>query len=48
LIEDIAHDGTAGVVFELPADLITFRSGRRKLTPAQAQAAAANLRKVAA
>jgi len=36
-------DGTAGAVLEIPADLISFRSGRRKLSPAQAQAAAANL-----
>jgi hypothetical protein len=43
LVEDISFDGTAGAVFELPADLISFRSGRRKLSPAQAQAAAANL-----
>jgi hypothetical protein len=31
LVERIDFDGTAGAVFELPADLITFRSGRRKL-----------------
>jgi hypothetical protein len=43
LIEDISHDGTAGAVFEIPAELISFRSGRRKLSPEQAQAAAANL-----
>jgi hypothetical protein len=43
LVEDISFDGTAGAVFELPADPISFRSGRRKLSPAQAQAAAANL-----
>ena len=42
-IEDISFDGTAGAVFELPADLISFRSRRRKLNPEQAQAAAANL-----
>jgi hypothetical protein len=30
-------------VFEIPADLISFRSGRRKLSPEQAQIAAANL-----
>jgi hypothetical protein len=43
LIEDISFDGTAGAVFEIPADLISFRSARRKLSPEQAQAAAANL-----
>jgi hypothetical protein len=43
LIEDISFDGTGGAVFELPADLISFRSTRRKLSPAQAAAAAANL-----
>jgi hypothetical protein len=42
-VEDISFDGTAGAVFEIPADLISFRSGRRKLSPQQAQAAAANL-----
>jgi hypothetical protein len=39
----LSFDGTAGAVFEIPADLISFRSSRRKLTPEQAQAAAANL-----
>jgi hypothetical protein len=42
-IEDLSFDGTAGAVFEIPADLVSFRSGRRKLTPEQARAAAANL-----
>jgi len=44
LIERIDFDGTAGAVFEIPADLISFRSGRRKLSPEAARAAAANLR----
>jgi hypothetical protein len=51
LIEDISFDGTAGAVFEIPADLITFRSGRRKgrsLTEAQRAAAVANLHREAA
>jgi hypothetical protein len=43
-IEDLTFEGSAGAVFELPADLISFRSGRRKLSPDQARAAAANLR----
>jgi hypothetical protein len=43
LIEDLTFDGTAGAVFEIPADLITFRSARRKLSPEHARAAAANL-----
>jgi hypothetical protein len=43
LIERIDFDGTAGAVFEIPADLISFRSGRRKLSREQARAAAANL-----
>jgi hypothetical protein len=42
-IEDLSHDGTAGAVFEIPAELISFRSGRRKLSPEQARAAVANL-----
>jgi hypothetical protein len=42
-IEDLTFDGTAGAVFELPAELITFRSRRRTLSLTQAQAAAANL-----
>jgi hypothetical protein len=42
-VGDISFDGTAGAVFELPADLISFRSRRRKLSPEQARAAAANL-----
>jgi hypothetical protein len=41
--DDLTFDGTAGAVFELPATLISFRSGRRKLSPEQAKAAAANL-----
>jgi hypothetical protein len=32
--------------FEIPADLISFRSNRRKLSPEQARAAAANLGRV--
>jgi hypothetical protein len=43
-VEDISFDGTAGAVFEIPADLISFRSARRKLSPEQAKAAAVNLR----
>jgi hypothetical protein len=42
-VEDLTFDGTAGAVFEIPADLISFRSSRRKLTAEQARAAAANL-----
>jgi len=42
-VEDLTFDGTAGAVFEIPADLISFRSGRRKLSPEQALAATANL-----
>ena len=41
-VEDVSFDGTAGAVFELPADLISFWSGRRKLSPEQARAAAAH------
>jgi len=47
-LEDLTFDGTAGAVFELAADLISFRSVRRKLSPEQAKAAAANLRREAA
>jgi hypothetical protein len=43
-VEDLTVDGSAGAVFEIPAELISFRSGRRKLSPEQAKAAAANLR----
>src|SRR5262245_9080679 len=43
LVERIDFDGTAGAVFEIPAELISFRSGRRKLTETQRAAAAANL-----
>jgi hypothetical protein len=42
-IEDLSYDGAAGAFFEIPADLISFRSGRRKLSSEQARAAAANL-----
>jgi hypothetical protein len=42
-VEDLSFDGTAGAVFEIPADLISFRSGRRKLTVEQRKAATANL-----
>jgi len=48
LIERIDFDGTAGAVFEIPADLISFRSGRRKMTEAQRAAAVANIRREAA
>lgn len=51
LVEDITFDGTAGAVFEIPADLISFRSMRRtgrKLTEGQRQAAVANLHREAA
>jgi hypothetical protein len=44
-IEDLTFDGTAGAVFQLPAELITFRSKRRTLSPEQARAAGANLDK---
>jgi hypothetical protein len=47
-VENLMFDGTAGAVFEIPADLISFRSGRRKLTREQALAAAANLSRKAA
>jgi hypothetical protein len=47
-VEDISFDGTAGAVFELPADLISFRSGRRKMTETQRAAAVANLHRDAA
>src|SRR5215208_515859 len=42
-IDDLTFDGTAGAAFEIPADLISFRSGRRKLTADQARVVAANL-----
>jgi hypothetical protein len=29
-VDDLTFDGTAGAVFELPADLISFRSKQRK------------------
>jgi len=45
-VEDISFDGTVGAVFELPADLlISYRSGRRKLTEAQRTASVASLAK---
>jgi hypothetical protein len=50
-VEDLTFDGTAGAVFELPADLISFRTGRktgRKLTEQQRAAAVANLHREAA
>jgi hypothetical protein len=36
-VDDLTFDGTVGAVFEIPADLISFRSGRRRreATPAQ-------------
>jgi hypothetical protein len=46
-VEDISFEGSPGAVFELPAQLISFRSGRRRLTEAQRQAAVANLRREA-
>jgi hypothetical protein len=29
-IEDISFDGTAGAIFEMPADLISFRNKKRQ------------------
>jgi len=42
-VDDLTFEGSAGAVFEIPAELISFRSGRRKLSPSQAKAAALNL-----
>jgi hypothetical protein len=42
-VDDLSFDGSAGAVFEIPADLISFRSGRRKVESPAGQAAAANL-----
>ena len=42
-VDGLTFDGTAGAVFEIPAELITFRQGRRQLTAKQRLAAAANL-----
>jgi hypothetical protein len=42
-VDDLTFEGSAGAVFEIPAELISFRSGRRKLSPEQARAAVANL-----
>jgi hypothetical protein len=43
-VDGLTFEGTAGAVFEMPADFISFRSGRRrKVSPEQARAAAANL-----
>lgn len=42
-VDDLTFDGSTGAVLEIPADLISFRSARRKLSPEQARAAAANL-----
>jgi hypothetical protein len=42
-VEDLTFDGTAGAVFEIPADLISFRSVRRKLTAEERKTATANL-----
>jgi hypothetical protein len=44
----LTFEGTAGAVFEILADLISFRSGRRKLSPEEARVAAANLSRHAA
>jgi hypothetical protein len=44
-IEDISHGSTAGAVFEIPADLVSFRSRRRKLSAAQREEARGNLEK---
>jgi hypothetical protein len=48
-VEDISHDGTAGAVFEIPADLISFRSKRVKhdLSDAERMRRAERLRQVA-
>jgi hypothetical protein len=46
-VDDLTFEGSVGAVFEIPADLISFRSGRRKLTTEQARAAAANLHREA-
>ena len=43
--DDLTFEGTAGAVFEIPSHLISFRSGRRKLSAEQARVAPANLDK---
>jgi hypothetical protein len=51
LVADLTFEGSAGAVFEIPADLITFPSVRRtgrKLTEEHRVAAVANLRREAA
>ena len=47
-VEDISHDGTAGAVFELPADRISFLGTRRKATAAQVENLAKARSKLAA
>jgi len=42
-VEDLSFGQSVGAVFEIPAKLISFRSGRRKLSAEQARSAAANL-----
>lgn len=46
LIEEGTHDGSAWARFTIPAELVSFRSGkvRRELTAEQRQAAAERLR----
>jgi len=46
-IEDISFDGTAGAVFELPADLVSFRSQKRELSSAEGAELVKRLRKAA-
>ncbi len=46
-IEDISFDGTAGAVFELPADLVSFRSKKRELSSAEGAELVKRLRKAA-
>jgi hypothetical protein len=43
LTEEGTFEGTAWARFEIPWDLITFRSARREMTEAQRAAATANL-----
>jgi hypothetical protein len=48
LIERIDFANTVGAVVKIPADLISFRSGRRKLTPEQAPSCCSESRQGAA
>lgn len=46
LVAEGVHEGSVWAEFRLPADLLTFRSGKRRVTEAQREAAGQRMREM--